>query len=176
MKTLLKSCFFIVLFVLVGCSNQSGWKRLAEHEIDQKSYAIGYTTTAQTYLDRVNETYDIEGFGRGAKDWLDDKVNLPVEQIRSSLLNRILDHPIYAYYSGVLFAADLQNNFKRLSTHCWSIIQSPSLVQGIFDAMADLKKKKVRDDNYLSKGTEQILHQCVEQMEKEQPSDKKPAK
>lgn len=169
MKQHLKSCFFsLFALILVGCTaSKSGWKSLPASELDQKSYAVGYSATAQTYLDRVNQSYDIEAFIRGADDWLKNKVSLPVEQIRSALLNRMLDHEIYAYYSGVLYSAELKSNFARLSSHCWNVIDAPSLTQGIFEAMTDLKNNRVRDDDYLKQGAEKILHLCVDQVEKE---------
>lgn len=177
MKSFVKSLFVIVaLATLAACGSHktSGWKRLNAAEIDQKSYAIGYGATAQTYLDRVNASYDIDAFMHGADDWYSQKVDLPIEQIRASLLNRMLDHNIYAYYSGVLYAAELQANANRLSPKCWAIVESKSLSQGIHDAMLDLQKGSVRDDDYIKKGAEQILHLCVEQVEAEQP--KQPAK
>ncbi|WP_373779072.1 hypothetical protein [Glaesserella sp.] len=166
MKSLFKS-FFVVsaLFVIAACSGKSGWNRIPDAEIDQKSYAIGYGATAQTYLDRVNENYDIDSFMQGVDDWFNKRVNLPIEQIRASLLNRMLDHDVYAYYSGVLYAAELQANSNRLSPTCWSFVHTNSITQGIHDAMMDLQKNKVRDDEYIHKGAEQILHLCVEQVE-----------
>lgn len=170
MKLFLKTCCLAIFsLALIGCSpSKGGWKRLSADQIDQKSYAIGYSTTVQSYTDRVNEHYEIEEFIRGTYDWLSKRVTLPIEQIRSSLLNRMLDHSIYAYYSGVLYVAELQSNFSRLSTNCWSVIETQSLTQGIFDAMTDLQRKRVREDNYIKQGVEKILHLCVEQAEKEQ--------
>ena len=176
MKSLLKSFFVIsTIFVLAACSSSktSGWKRLSESEIDQKSYAIAYGATAQTYLDRVNQSYDIDSFMHGVDDWYNQKVTLPIEQIRASLLNRMLDHNVYAYYSGVLYASELQANSNRLSPKCWSFVEPKSITQGIHDAMLDLQKGKVRDDEYIKKGAEQILHLCVEQIEAEQQKKSK---
>ena len=171
MKSLLKSLVLIstILFI-TACSltKNSTWQRLPDSEIDQKSYAIGYAATAQTYLDRVNQSYDIDSFMNGANDWFNKKVTLPIEQIQASLLNRMLDHNVYAYYSGVLYAAELQQNSNRLSPTCWSFVQANSIAQGIHDAMLDLQKNKVRDDEYIKQGAEQILHLCVKQVEKEQ--------
>lgn len=180
MKSLLKSlAVMTALAVLTACgsSKSGGWSRLSADQVDQKSYAIGYSTTAQTYLDRVNASYDIDAFMHGADDWYSNKVTLPVEQIRASLLNRMLDHNVYAYYSGVLYAAELQNNFSRLSQTCWTAIQPKSMSQGIHDAMLDLQKtNKPRNDEYIKKGTDDLLHLCVEQVEKDQPAPKKASK
>lgn len=174
MKSVLKSLTLMVaVAVLAACSGKtSGWKRLADSEVDQKSYAIAYSATAQTYLDRVNESYDIDAFMHGVDDWYNKKVSLPIEQIRASLLNRMLDHDVYAYYSGVLYAAELQQNATRLSPKCWEIVQPASMSQGIHDAMLDLQKNKLRDDEYIKKGAEDILHLCVEQVEADQKAVK----
>ncbi|VEI46885.1 Uncharacterised protein [Actinobacillus equuli] len=67
---------------------------------------------------------------------------MPVEQIRAMILNRMMDHNIYAYYSGVLYAADLQGNFNHLDPECWNLVQTPSMSQGIHDAMLDIQKAK----------------------------------
>lgn len=151
---------------LAGCSTNNGsFKLLDKSEIDQKSYAVAYESTVQTYQDRVNGSYDIESFIRGVNEWYSNEVPLPIEQIRASLLNRMMDHNIYAYYSGVLFAADLQQNFSRLSRECWSMIQPQSMTQGIYDAMKDLQKNNVRNDKYLSQGAEQLLKLCVKSVE-----------
>lgn len=171
MKSQLKSLVLAsTMLFITACSmtNNMSWKRLSDGEIDQKSYAIGYAATAQTYLDRVNESYDIDSFMNGTSDWFNKKVTLPIEQIRASLLNRMLDHNVYAYYSGVLYAAELQQNSNRLSPTCWSFVQPNSIAQGIHDAMLDLQKNKVRDDEYIKRGAEQILDLCVKQVEKEQ--------
>lgn len=92
MKKVIKSILVLTtLSVLVACSSsKSSWTRLNENEIDQKSYASAYGATAQTYADRVNETYDISSFMNGVNDWYTKKVTLPVEQIRAMTLNRML--------------------------------------------------------------------------------------
>ncbi|HGO5824075.1 TPA: hypothetical protein ACK3JW_001766 [Mannheimia haemolytica] len=161
-KTIKSILLFATLAFLAACSsNKSSWNRLNDAEVDQKSYAIAYGATAQTYKDRVNESYDINSFMNGVNDWYTKKVNLPVEQIRAMTINRMLDHPVYAYYSGVLYAADLQGNFNHLAPNCWSLVQPASMTQGIHDAMLDLQKNKVRGDDYIKNGVEQILHLCV---------------
>lgn len=163
MKKLMRMILtFATLSILVACSsNQGSWSRLKESDVDQKSYAIAYGATAQTYADRVNGSYDIDAFMNGVNDWYTKKVSLPVEQIRAMTMNRMLDHNIYAYYSGVLYAADLQGNFNHLDPNCWNFVKSDSLTQGIHDAMLDLQKNTVRGDEYIKNGVEQILHLCV---------------
>ncbi|WGE31226.1 hypothetical protein NYR60_04950 [Actinobacillus genomosp. 2] len=165
MKTLIKPILVcLTLAVLTACSSKSSWTRLNDSEVDQKSYAIAYGATAQTYADRVNESYDINSFMNGVDAWYNKKVNMPVEQIRAMILNRMMDHNIYAYYSGVLYAADLQGNFNHLDPNCWSFVQTPSMSQGIHDAMLDIQKNTVRSDEYIKNGVEQILHLCVKTM------------
>lgn len=165
MKNIIKTILIsLTLAVLTACSTTSGWTRLSESEIDQKSYAIAYGATAQTYADRVNESYDINAFINGVNDWYSKKIKMPVEQIRAMILNRMMDHNIYAYYSGVLYAADLQGNFNHLDPECWNLVQTPSMSQGIHDAMLDIQKNKVRSDEYIHNGVEQILHLCVKTM------------
>ncbi|MCK3654408.1 hypothetical protein A4G19_01080 [Pasteurellaceae bacterium Macca] len=174
MKSVKSWLALAALLVLTACSSKpSGWSRIPDSEVDQKSYAIAYGATGQTYADRVNESYDIPSFMRGVDDWFNNRVNLPVEQIRASLLNRMLDNNVFAYYSGVLYVAELQENFNRLSPTCWGLVQTPSIAQGIHDAMLDIQKNKLRHDEYIQNGAEQILHLCVKQVEKEQPKAKK---
>lgn len=109
----------------------------------------------------------------GVNDWYTKKVTLPVEQIRAMTLNRMLDHNIYAYYSGVLYAADLQGNFNHLDPNCWNLVQPASITQGIHDAMLDLQKNKVRNDKYIENGYEQILHLCVKTIAEDENKPKK---
>lgn len=175
MKNVIKPVVIsMVLSMLVACSsNQSRWSRLNNSGIDQKSYAIAYGATTQTYADRVNESYDINSFINGVNDWYIKKVTLPVEQIRAMTINRMLDHNIYAYYSGVLYASDLQNKFNHLDPNCWNLIQPDSMTQGIHDAMLDLQSNKVRDDEYIKNGVDQILHLCVKTIAEDENSVKK---
>lgn len=81
----------------------------------------------------------------------------------------MLDHDVYAYYSGVLDAASFQSKANYLSPKCWSLVHKPSVTQGIQDAMLDLKQGKVRTgDAYIQKGAEDLLHECVEKVEDDQ--------
>lgn len=173
MKNRLKPLFlFCTASFIVGCSSQPvGWQRLSEQEIDQKSYAIAYAGTAQTYEDRVNESYDIDSYMRGVNDYFTNRYEMPIEQIRSGLMNRMLDHNMYAYYSGILDANSFQSKANYLSPSCWKLIDTKSATQGIHDAMLDLKKGSVRNDAYIKDGADQILLECVEKVE----ADNKPA-
>lgn len=130
--------------------------------IDQKSYAVAYETTVQTYTDRVGQDYDVNSFASGVNDWYLGRILVPVEQIKQNLNQGMNDNSVYAYYSGVVFAADLQANFSRLSATCWDNIDRPSMTQGIYDAMRDLQKNKVRSENdeFLTQGSEQLLQVC----------------
>ncbi|PJG82062.1 hypothetical protein [Caviibacterium pharyngocola] len=158
--------------VLCGCSVSSyipfmGDKKpvidLDKDKIDQKSYATAYAATVETYRGRVNQDYDVNSFGSGANDWYLGRILVPVEQIKTNLYQGGHDSNVYAYYSGVVFAAELQNNFNRLNANCWSHIDQPSATQGIYDAMLDLQKDKVRSENdeYITQGSEQILKICT---------------
>ncbi|PJG84304.1 hypothetical protein [Conservatibacter flavescens] len=135
---------------------------LDKSAIDQKSYAVAYEATIQTYTDRVNKDYDVNSFTSGVNDWFLGRILVPIEQIRGNLYQGMHDSNVYAYYSGVVFAAELQNNFSRLSADCWQKIDRPSITQGIYDAMRGLQKGDVRDndDEYLVKGSEQLLNIC----------------
>jgi hypothetical protein len=163
MKALIKPLLLgLVATAIAACSSsQTSWTRLADSEIDQKSYAVGYGTAAQTYADRVNETYDINAFMNGVNDWYENRITLPVEQIQASVMNRMLDHNVYAYYSGALYAADLQGKFNYVDPNCWNLVQTKSISQGIHDAMLDLQKGQTRDDAYIKNGVDDLLHQCV---------------
>lgn len=162
-----KSLFVLAIACLSGCSsipfigNSKPVINLDQDKIDQKSYAVAYSTTAQSNKGLVQSDYDVNSFASGANDWYLGRILVPVEQIKAKLASGI-DSNVHAYYSGVVFAADLQNNFSRLRADCWSKIDRPSMTQGIYDAMLDLQKDRVKseDDEYLSKGSEQLLQIC----------------
>lgn len=174
MKSGLKSIFVISSVALIAaCSWQSnGWQRINESEIDQKSYAIAYAGTAQTYEDRVNATYDINSYIQGVDDYFNNRTALPIEQIRGSLMNRMLDHNVYTYYSGIIDANSFQTKANYLSPNCWKMIDLKSATQGIHDAMLDLQKGSVRNDEYIKNGADQILHECVEKVAEENKAAK----
>lgn len=169
---MLKKLSLITVFsVLSACSSITNYVPFMENskpvinldsdKIDQKSYAVAYASTVQTYTGQVKEDYDVNSFTNGVKQYYEGAILVPIEQIKAKLASGI-DSKIHAYYSGVVFAADLQGNFSRLSATCWSQINRPSMTQGIYDAMIDLQKNKVRseDDEYISKGNEQLLNSC----------------
>lgn len=134
---------------------------LKKEKIDQKSYAVAYASTVQTYRGQVKKDYDVNSFASGVNDWYLGRILVSVDQIRDKL-SQGLDSSVHAYYSGVVFGYDLQNNFSRLSATCWSNIDSPSMTQGIYDAMLDIQKNKMRDDDdeYITKGSETLLALC----------------
>lgn len=177
MKLLHKVLFLSLAFILSACSSNTH-TRLSQDKIDDKSYAVSYGVTGQTYKDRVTETYDIASFTKGVSDWYYGNVKMPIEQIRATTLNRLMDHNVYAYYSGILFAEGFQTNVNHLDPNCWGLLDKPSMVQGIDDAMHDLQKGKLRDDEYISKGADDIIHLCVKTIidDENQAASQKPAK
>ena len=136
---------------------------LDRDNIDQKSYAAAYEATLATYKGRVNESFQVDNFASGAKNWYLGRILLPVEEIQQKLYSGSgHDSDVYAYYSGVLHAAALEQNFNRLSPTCWSKIDSPSVTQGIYDAMLDLQKgtERAENDEYIAAGSEALLRVC----------------
>ena len=137
---------------------------LPEDKIDQKSYASAYEATIATYKGRVDKDYFVNSFASGAKDWFSGKILVPVDQIKAKLLSGGgIDSNLYAYYSGVLHANALQTNFGKVSPTCWQKVDADSVTQGIYDAMLDLQKDKVRGENdeYIVQGSEQLLKACT---------------
>lgn len=179
---------FLLVAVMVLLSACSSWQdyvpfmgesknviNLEQDKIDQKSYATAYQATVQTYSGRVNKDYLVDSFARGANDWLNGNVSLSLEQIKTNLYS---EHgqptETFTYYSGVVFAGDLQANFNRLNKDCWQYIERASLSQGIYDAMLDLQNNKVRSENdeYLVKGADQLLNICQVGATKSAPAKK----
>ena len=135
---------------------------LDKDKVDQKSYASAYEATVATYKGRVNENFYVDNFASGANDWYLGRILLPIKQIQDKLYVGGHDSDVYAYYSGVLHAEALQNNFNRLAPDCWNKLDSPSVTQGIYDAMRDLKNGEERDENdeYMVKGSDELLKAC----------------
>lgn len=165
------SVLIMTSLMLVACSissyipfmdKEKAVIELDKDKIDQKSYAVAYQSTVQSYGDRVNQDYDVNSFASGVNDWYLGRILVPIEQIKTNLYQGMSDPSVFAYYSGVVFASELQDNFSRLSTTCWQHIDRPSLTQGIYDAMRDLKHNKVRseNDNFLVQGSDQLLSAC----------------
>ena len=161
MKTLMKFLLICGVTILSACSSKNTPTRLSESELDHKSYAIAYSVTGQTYKDRVTPTYDINAFTQGVDDWYYNRISLPIEQIQAMTLNRLVDHKEYAYYSGVMFADAFKRNVDYLDKNCWGLLHKPSMVQAMDDAMHDLQKGKVRDDQYIREGADKIIQLCV---------------
>ena len=86
----------------------------------------------------------MDNFASGANDWYLGRIVVPIKQIQDKLYTGGHDSDVYAYYSGVLHAEALQTNFSRLSANCWQKVDSPSVTQGIYDAMRDLQKARAR--------------------------------
>lgn len=159
-----KTALFVLILTLSACSMWPSEKKvinLSKAQLDQKSYAIAYETTVASYQGKVNQDYDVNSFASGAKDWFSQRILVPVTDIKNKL-GQGLNSDIHAYYSGVVFAADLQQNFSRLGKNCWEKIERPSLSQGIYDAMLDLRSGKDRSqkDNYIIQGSEMFLKMC----------------
>lgn len=159
MLAMLSACSLSSYIPFMG--NDKPVINLDKDKIDQKSYAVAYASTVQSYNDRITEDYDVNSFASGANDWYLGRILVPTEQIRARLGSG-LDSKLHAYYSGVIFAADLQTNFSRLSATCWSKVDTQSMTQGIYDAVIDLRKGKVRGENdeYITKGSEELLNLC----------------
>ena len=171
------SVLFFTL-MLAGCSSWSSVTNyipfmgndkkvidLDKDKIDQKSYASAYEATIATYTGRVTKDYNyVDNFAQGAKDWYAGRILLPVKQIQEKLYDSGSGHDsdVYAYYSGVLHAEALQNNFNRLQSGCWAKLDADSVTQGIYDAMRDLRNGKVRSENdpYIAKGSDELLKTC----------------
>lgn len=136
---------------------------LPKDKIDQKSYAAAYEATVATYKGRVTKEFYVDNFASGANDWYLGRILVPIKQIQDKLYTGGHGSDVYAYYSGVLHAEALQNNFNRLSPTCWSKIDTPSVTQGIYDAMSDLQKGKERgeDDEYIAQGSDELLKACT---------------
>lgn len=161
----IKKCLLIgLIFSLSACSLWQGEKKvinLSKEQLDQKSYAVAYEATIHSKKAIVNKDYDVNSFSVGVKDWFERRVSMSVHDIEMKLALG-LESKIHAYYSGAVFAANLQKNFSRLSKTCWQKIDPPSLSQGVYEAMLDLKKGMDRSetDGYISQGSEILLKVC----------------
>jgi hypothetical protein len=152
----------LTVFILIGCSSSKPVIDLPDSQRDQTSYAIAYQTTVQSFQGIVDKNYEVDAFTRGAQAWYRGDIKESVATVRDRLYNQLQDSNVYAFRSGIVFAGELQNNFSRLNKNCWSTLNKPSLTQGIYDAMRDLRKDKIRDENdqYLVIGTEKFLSLC----------------
>lgn len=177
MKNIVKSLALGSVLFLTACSaNKSGWKPVDKEELDHKSYAIAYSVTGQTYKDRVTSNYDINAFVNGANDWYYNRISMPIEQVQAHTLNRLMDHKEYAFYSGVMFASTFQQNVNYLDPNCWGLLHKPSMVQAMNDAMHDLQKGKVRDDQYIREGADKIVQLCVRTISYDENEEAKKSK
>ena len=139
-----KISIFFVAVMLAGCSSIS----------DMTSYI--------PFMGKDKKVIDLD------KDKIDQKsyaaaYEATVATYKDRVTKNFFD--VYAYYSGVLHAEALQTNFSRLSANCWQKVDSPSVTQGIYDAMRDLQKGKERGENdaYISQGSEMLLKACTGQ-------------
>lgn len=163
MKNLMNPFLVIFTLILTACTTTTKLARLDPSELDHKSYAIAYSVTAQTYKDRVTPTYNIDEFITGVNDLYYNRIDKPIEQIQAMMLNRVVDHKDYAYYSGIMFADAFHKNVNYLDKNCWALLHKASMAQGMDDAMHDLQKGKAKaeDDPYLSEGADKVIQLCV---------------
>nr|WP_314740469.1 hypothetical protein [uncultured Haemophilus sp.] len=175
MKILVKIFLLCTVGLIAACSSKNEvLPRLSESELDQKSYAIAYSVTGQTYKDRVTKSYDIPAFISGVTNWYYNRVSMPIEQIQALTLNRLVDHKEYAYNSGIIFASAFQQKVDYLDPSCWGLLHKPSMIQGMDDAMHDLQKDKLRDDAYIQNGADQIIQLCVKTIAYDEKTSSKP--
>ena len=150
-----KISVFFVAVMLAGCSSISDMTSyipfmgkdkkvidLDKDKIDQKSYAAAYEATVATYKDRVTKNFLWIILQVVQMTGISVASSCQSKQIQDKLYTGGHDSDVYAYYSGVLHAEALQTNFSRLSANCWQKVDSPSVTQGIYDAMRDLQKAK----------------------------------
>ncbi|OBW94646.1 hypothetical protein QV08_02755 [Gallibacterium salpingitidis] len=159
-----KILFVASVLLLAACAGKTPPKPvidLPEQQIVQTSYAPAYEATQQTYQGRVNEKFYVDSFAHGVVDWFNGKYKQPISELKHQLYDqgRGFDAYIYDYYSGMIFAADLQSNFQRL--HCWQGVDVPSLQQGIYDALRDLQaQRSAKNSTWIAQGSEKFAQQC----------------
>lgn len=157
---------FCWLFIagLSACSTQTPPKPVIDLPKEQRvqtSYAPAYEATQLTYQGRVNQQFYVDFFINGVLDWFKGKYKQPITELKHQLYEqgKGFEANVYDYYSGIIFAADLQQNFQRL--HCWQAIDVPSLQQGIYDALRDLKAQRSPTNlDWIAQGSEQFAQKC----------------
>ncbi|QDJ12509.1 hypothetical protein CEP45_01010 [Mergibacter septicus] len=161
----------ILLFVvsqlwLSACSNQSNIApaipQLSQQALDQKSFATGYQVTLQTYRGQIDFNYPIKDFNQGVADWFAGRYPDGIAQLKQDLYAKGIGYTktIFSYYSGVIFAAELSQNLNYMGCEKVDFL---SLRQGIGEAMQDLQRGKLReDDAYLEQGMDLMFSVCQE--------------
>ncbi|MFC0308567.1 hypothetical protein ACFFHK_02455 [Gallibacterium trehalosifermentans] len=156
--------YLILVLGLTACTSKTVNKpviELAPEQIVQTSYAPAYEATQQTYQGRVNNKFYVDSFTHGVIDWFNGKYKQPIAELKYQLYEqgRGFDAYVYDYYSGMIFAADLQANFQYL--HCWQGVDIPSLQQGIYDALRDLQAQRpTNNSDWIVQGSEKFATQC----------------
>ncbi|KGQ33832.1 hypothetical protein P375_02135 [Gallibacterium genomosp. 2] len=162
----MKKVFFItVILLLAACVQQNEVKPvigLPSQQIVKSTYAPVYQVTQQTYYGRVNQHFNVDSFVHGVIDWFNGKYKQPISELKHQLYEqgKGFDAYIYDYYSGIIFAADLQTNFQRLN--CWQQVDIPTLEQAIYDALRDMKNQTPSHNrSWLDQSSEQFARQCL---------------
>ena len=162
----MKKVFFItVILLLAACVQQNEVKPvidLPSQQIVKSTYAPVYQATQQTYYGRVNQHFNVDSFAHGVVDWFNGKYKQPISELKHQLYEqgKGFDAYIYDYYSGIIFAADLQTNFQRLN--CWQQVDIPTLEQAIYDALRDMKNQTPSHNrSWLDQSSEQFARQCL---------------
>lgn len=159
-----KVLLIISVLLLSACAGKTPPKPVIElppEQIVQTSYAPAYEATQQTYQGRVNDKFYVDSFEHGVLDWFKGKYKQPISELKHQLYDqgKGFDAYIYDYYSGMIFAADLQSNFQHLN--CWQGIDLPSLQQGIYDALRDLQaQRSAKNKTWIEQGSEKFAQQC----------------
>lgn len=163
----IKLFFSLSLFLLSACTSQPVIPqspvipKLSLQQQDQKSFAIGYQTILQTYQGQIDHNYPVRNFNQGVADWFAGRYPQGVKQLKQDLYGKGIgyDKTVFSYYSGVIFAAELNQNLAYLG--CFSLVDIPSLRQGIGEGLQDLQQGKVREnDPYLDQGADLMLSAC----------------
>ncbi|MBE2894462.1 hypothetical protein [Spirabiliibacterium falconis] len=150
------------LLVLSGCSMfESAVIDLPQDERDTPSYMIGYQMATQTYHGTIDRQYDVDEFTRGVQAWYRGDVKESLESVRQKLYNKLQDSNVYEFRKGVVFAGDVQHNLTQFSAGCWAKLNKPSITQGIYDAMRDMKNQRERySEAQLNDGNDAFLRVC----------------
>lgn len=152
------------ILLLVACAQQHEAKPvidLPQEQLVKSTYAPVYQSTQQTYYGRVNQHFNVDSFAHGVVDWFNGKYKQPISELKHQLYEqgKGFDGYIYDYYSGIIFAADLQSNFQHLN--CWQQVDIPTLEQAIYDALRDMKNQTAsHNQSWLDQASEQFAQQC----------------
>ena len=118
-----------------------------------------------TYKDRVTKNFFVDNFASGANDWYLGRIVVPIKQIQDKLYTGGHDSDVYALLQWCVACRGITNQLQPLKRELLAKVDSPSVTQGIYDAMRDLQKGKERGENdaYISQGSEMLLKACTGQ-------------